>query len=52
VEAVQGYVDVTLGDASNNTCWEVETDHAFARQPSGIAESPALNVQRDRIQPG
>ena len=44
VEAVQRYVDVTLGDASNNRCWEVETAHAFARQPSGIAESPAVNV--------
>ena len=44
VEAVQQYVDVTLGDASNNTCWEVETAHAFARQPSGIAATPAVNV--------
>jgi hypothetical protein len=44
VEAVQRYVDVTLGDASDNTCWEVDTDHAFARQPSGIAESPAASV--------
>ena len=40
VVAVQEYVDGTLGDASRNTCWEVDGDHAFARQPSGIAESP------------
>jgi hypothetical protein len=44
VEAVRQYVDVTLGDASTNTCWEVETEHAFARPPSGIAQEPALNV--------
>ena len=41
VQAVQQYVDVTLGDASENTCWEVDATHAFARQPSGIGESPA-----------
>lgn len=40
VEAIQQYVDVTLGGSSENTCWEVDTEHAFARQPSGIAESP------------
>jgi hypothetical protein len=40
VEAVQQYVDLTLGDSSANTCWEVDSDQAFARQPSGIAESP------------
>ncbi len=40
VAAVQQYVDVTLGDSSDNTCWEVDTDHAFARQPSGIADAP------------
>jgi hypothetical protein len=40
VAVVQQYVDDTLGDSSDNTCWEVDSEHAFARQPSGIAESP------------
>jgi hypothetical protein len=44
VDAVQRYVDVTLGDASDNTCWEVDREHAFARQPSDIAESPVLTA--------
>jgi len=44
VEAVQQYVDVTLGDASDNTCWEVDRDHAFARQSSDIAEAPVLTL--------
>jgi hypothetical protein len=44
VETVQQYVDVTLGDSSENSCWEVDSDHAFARQPSGIAESPVVGV--------
>ena len=44
VEAIQQYVDVTLGDTSDNTCWEVDTEHAFARQPAGIAESPMLTA--------
>jgi hypothetical protein len=41
VEAIQEYVDSTLGDSSVNTCYEVNDDQAFARQPAGIAESPA-----------
>ena len=44
VETVQEYVDAALGDSSQNTCWEVETDHAFARQAPRIADSPALNA--------
>jgi hypothetical protein len=42
VEAVQQYVDSTLGESSANTCYEVDATHAFSRQPSGIAESAAL----------
>jgi hypothetical protein len=38
VEAIQQYVDSTLGDASDNTCFEVNTEHAFAERPSGISE--------------
>jgi hypothetical protein len=37
VEAVQSYVDETLGDASDNLCYPVEADHAFAELPTGIA---------------
>jgi hypothetical protein len=37
VEVIQRYVDETLGDASDNTCYEVDVEHAFARQPLGIA---------------
>ena len=44
VETIQEYVDVTLGDASENKCWEVNTERAFAQQASGIAESPHLSV--------
>jgi hypothetical protein len=44
VAAVQDYVDVTLGDSSDNVCYEVDAAHAFATQPSGIAESPAVRA--------
>jgi hypothetical protein len=44
VQTVQQYVDLTLGDSSENTCWEVDREHAFARQPSRIAESPVVGV--------
>jgi len=40
VEAVQGYVDSTLGDSSENTCYEVNAEQAFARQPLGLPEVP------------
>ena len=36
VDAVQGFVDETLGDSSSNLCYEIEADQAFARQPLGI----------------
>jgi hypothetical protein len=39
VDAVQTYVDSTLGDSSDNTCYEVDADQAFARQPLGIREA-------------
>jgi hypothetical protein len=42
VEDVQGYVDSTLGDASENLCYEVDAEQAFARQPLGIRESTAI----------
>ncbi len=42
VAAVQEYVDGALGDSSENLCYEVDAEHAFARQPAGIAEAPAV----------
>ena len=42
---VQGYVDSTLGDSSDNTCYEVDAELAFARQPLGIAETAAIGAQ-------
>jgi hypothetical protein len=38
VALVQTYVDSTLGDSSDNTCYGVDSDFAFARQPLGIRE--------------
>jgi hypothetical protein len=43
VADVQRYVDDTLGEASRNLCYDVDTANAFARQPLAIAEqSPVL----------
>jgi hypothetical protein len=36
VEDVQGYVDSTLGGASDNVCYEVDAEQAFADQPLGL----------------
>jgi hypothetical protein len=43
VETVQRYVDSTLGDSSENSCYEVAAERAFSRQPSGIHESVAIS---------
>ena len=43
VDAVQRYVDATLGDAAVNTCYEVDSEQAFARQPLGLRESAAVS---------
>jgi hypothetical protein len=42
VDAIQGYVDETLGDSSTNLCYEVEAEQAFAKQPLGLRESPPI----------
>jgi len=39
VEAIQQYVDSMLGDSSENTCYEVDAEQAFARRPLGLPES-------------
>ena len=44
VAAVQEYVDVTLGDSSDNLCYAVDAEHAFAKQPVGIAEPPVRHA--------
>ena len=41
VQAVRAYVDATLGDASDNTCYEVDAEQAFARPPLGLRETAA-----------
>jgi len=41
VDVVQRYVDSTLGDSSENSCYEVATERAFAARPSGMSESAA-----------
>lgn len=45
VADVQRYVDETLGDSSDNLCYEVDAANAFARQPLGIAERPGAPAQ-------
>ena len=42
VDAIQRYVDETLGDASVNRCYEVNAEQSFARQPLGIAETAGV----------
>lgn len=44
VEAIQGYVDSTLGDSSVNTCYEVDAEQAFAERPLGLPASAAVGA--------
>lgn len=39
VDAIQDYVDSTLGDSSDNSCYEVAAEQAFAERPLGLPES-------------
>jgi hypothetical protein len=41
---IQRYVDSTLGDSSENTCYEVDAEQAFAARPLGLPESPAIGT--------
>ena len=41
VQAMQEYVDQTLGDSSENTCYEVDADQSFAVVPAAISAGPA-----------
>ncbi|RAS70232.1 hypothetical protein C8D87_101532 [Lentzea atacamensis] len=42
VAPVQGWVDSVLGDASENHCYPVAAEQAFAERPPGLAAAPAL----------
>jgi hypothetical protein len=44
VESIQDYVDSTLGDSSENTCYEVDAEQAFAERPSGLQEPAAIRA--------
>jgi hypothetical protein len=44
VEAIQEYVDATLGDSSLNTCYEVDAEQAFAERPLGLPSSAAIGA--------
>jgi hypothetical protein len=41
VEDVQSFTDATLGDASVNSCYQVDTAQAFADRAIGISAAPA-----------
>jgi hypothetical protein len=43
VNAVQDYVDATLGDSSENTCYEVNDEQAFASRPR-LAEAATVRA--------
>ena len=44
VESVREYVDSTLGESSDNLCYSVNADQAFASRPAGLPESPAIHA--------
>lgn len=44
VEAIQQYVDDTLGDSSENKCYEIDAEKAFAERPLGLPESAAVGA--------
>jgi hypothetical protein len=41
VASVQAYVDEVLGDSSDNACYPVDAEHAFADAPTALPPSPA-----------
>ena len=40
VDDVQRYVDTTLGDSSDNSCFAVDVEQAFAERPLGLQAAP------------
>jgi hypothetical protein len=39
---VQGWVDATFGDSSDNLCYAVAADQAFAERPMGLPAAPKI----------
>jgi hypothetical protein len=44
VESVQGWVDGVLGDSSDNLCYPVAEEPAFAERPLGLAATPKVRT--------
>ena len=44
VESVQGWVDGVLGDSSDNLCYPVADEPAFAERPLGLAATPKVRT--------
>jgi hypothetical protein len=44
VASVQDWVDSTLGDSSDNLCYPVNADQAFAERPLGLSAAPMLSA--------
>lgn len=42
VAEIADYVDSTLGDASSNTCFEVDAEQGFSERPLGMAGAVAV----------
>ena len=42
VREIQEYVDSTLEDSSQNTCYEVDSEQAFAERPLGLPASSTI----------
>ncbi len=45
VKEIREYVDSTLGDSSQNACYEVDAEQAFAERPLGLPASAAIGAQ-------
>ena len=46
VAAVQGYVDSTLGDSSENLCYAVDGEQAFAELPAALSRALQASAVR------
>ncbi|MCA1823212.1 MAG: hypothetical protein ABR520_02450 [Mycobacteriales bacterium] len=44
VADVKRYADETLGDSTENTCWEVDAENAFTERPLGIKAPATVNA--------
>jgi hypothetical protein len=51
-QGMQRYVDSTLGDSSENFCYEVDAEKAFAGQPLGLRETAGVPATDAIRQPG